>query len=681
MTYYLSVALDVPLPGLFDYASDKKLTKGTRVLVQFGKRQLIGMVWQTSKKPSIDPKKVRPIIRPLDDLPPMPTAWLRLAEFATSYYHHPLGAILLPTLPAPLRRTNAYTGKRSAGGPVARADKRPALVRKLIKLNYKVNSPELNNDQKNILDKLKALFNQPSTALLHGVTGSGKTEIYLRLAQQVLANNKQVLLLVPEINLTPQLQEIVQTRICNNQAELLAIMHSSLSDGDRLRMWLRASRGQAKILLGTRMALFTPMPDLGLIIVDEEHDSSYKQQEGLRYSARDLAIWYGHSLKIPVILGSATPSLETWRQAHDGHYQLFSLPRRAQNQSLPQIELIDTRNQFLENGLSEKLLQAIDTRLTKQEQSLIFINRRGYSPVLRCLSCAWLSQCKYCSTNTVLHKTYKKNLLQCHHCGHIEAVPKSCPDCGNPDIQAIGHGTQRLEEYLQQYFPKANILRIDADATRKKGSAQTLFDQVHSGQADILVGTQMIAKGHDFANLGLVGVLNSDAALFSHDFRAPERLFAQLMQVSGRAGRRIAGAQVYIQTDYPEQSVYQSLLSHDYISFANNCLNERQELSLPPYAKHALFTAQAKYLKDAISFLQQIKHTGLKLPTAPDLQIYDAVPLHIVRVAQIERAQLLIETQKRSSLHSFLNQLLPLVWQMSKPHNLRWDIEIDPANI
>lgn len=681
MTYYLSIALDIPLPGLFDYAYDKKLAKGTRVLVQFGKRKLIGMVWQTSEKPNIDPTKIRQIDAVLDDLPAMPKSWLRFAEFAANYYHHTLGAVLLPTLPAPLRRVAAYTGKRSAGGPVARADKRPAIKSKHIKLNYKVNTPELNQDQQTALNGLQKLFNSPTTALLHGITGSGKTEIYLRLASQALANKKQVLLLVPEINLTPQLQEIVQTRICDNQPELLAIMHSSLSDGDRLRMWLRASRGQARILLGTRMALFTPMPDLGLIIVDEEHDSSYKQQEGLRYSARDLAVWRGYDLKIPVILGSATPSLETWRQATENNYQLFSLAKRAQQQDLPQIKIIDTKNQYLENGFSKELLQAIAKRLEKHEQSLIFINRRGYSPVLRCLSCGWLSQCKYCSSNSVLHKAQHRNLLQCHHCGDIQAVPSACPDCGDPNIQAIGHGTQRLEEYLQQHFPDANILRIDADATRKKGSAQALFDQVHSGQADILVGTQIISKGHDFANLGLVGVLNSDAALFSHDFRAPERLFAQLMQVSGRAGRRTTGAHVYIQTDYPEQNVYQSLINHDYIGFANSCLTERRELALPPFSKQALFTAQASYLKDAINFLQQIKSVGLKLQPAADLIIYDAVPLHVVRVAQIERAQLLIEAGKRSSLHSFLNQLLPLIWQFDKKHQLRWDIEIDPANI
>lgn len=681
MNYYLSIALDVPILGLFDYAHTQKLAKGTRVLVQFGNRKLIGMVWQTNQKPNIELSKIRFIEQVLDDISPLPKSWLQLAEFAASYYHHPIGTILLPALPAPLRKPSAYTGKRSAGGPVARADKRPATHTKFKHLNYQVKTPELNSDQTKVLNRLELLLKKAKTILLHGVTGSGKTEIYLRIAQQVLTQNKQVLLLVPEINLTPQLQEIVQTRLCDNQPELLAIMHSNLSDGDRLRMWLRASRGQARILLGTRMALFTPMPDLGLIIVDEEHDSSYKQQEGLRYSARDLAVWHGHNLKIPVILGSATPSLETWRQAQNKNYALLSLPNRAKYQNPPIIKLIDTRNKYLENGFSNDLIQAIEKRLKNKEQSLIFINRRGYAPVLRCLSCGWLSQCKYCSTNTVLHKAKHRRLLQCHHCGNTQAVPHACPSCNNPDIQLIGHGTQRLEEFLQETFPQANILRIDADATRKKGSAQLLFDQVHSGEADILVGTQMVSKGHDFANLSLVGILNSDSSLFSHDFRAPERLFAQLMQVSGRAGRHTAGSEVYVQTDYPDQSVYQSLIAQDYIGFADSSLQERLSLGLPPASKQALFAAQAPTINEAISFLQQIKRLALKIGHDNNVRIYDAVPLHIVRVAQIERAQLLIESDQRKALHIFLDKLLPLVWQLEKKHYLRWDIEIDPANI
>lgn len=680
MNYYLAIALDIPLQGLFEYTHTERLAPGTRVIVSFGHRQMIGMVWRTSNKPNLDPDKIKPINTVINDLPPMPASWLRLAKFAANYYQRQLGEVLLPSLPGPLRKVSAYTGK-SASSPVERADKRPKLNRKPVSGSYQVAIPELNAEQRQVFKQLESSLTNAGTNLLHGITGSGKTEIYLRLAQKVLAQGKQVLLLVPEINLTPQLEQIVKTRICNDQPELLAIMHSNLSEGDRLRMWLRTARGQARILLGTRLALFTPMPELGLIIVDEEHDASYKQQEGLRYSARDLAIWRAYDLKIPVLLGSATPSLESWRNACEGNYKLYSLTQRAQQQNLPTVKLIDTKNKYLENGFSSQLIQALKTSLDKKEQSLIFINRRGYAPVLRCLACGWVSECKYCSAKTVLHKGGKYNTLQCHHCGNTSRVPRACPECGNPDIQALGHGTQRVEQFLKEQFPQANIVRIDADATRKKGSAQVLFATIHSGQADILVGTQMVSKGHDFANLGLVGVLNADASLFAHDFRAPERLFAQLMQVSGRAGRRNSGAQVLVQTDYPEQSVYQSLIKHDYISFANDCLNERKQLGLPPYTSHVLFGAQAKHIKDALHFLEQIKQLGHKFNQDKHIRIYDAVPLHIVRVAQIERAQLLIEADKRSYLHHFLHQLLPLVWQLEKKHSLRWDIEIDPAYI
>lgn len=690
-TVYLAVALDVPLPGLFDYAHDRPVAPGVRVRVMFGRRAMVGMVWAVRSAPGVAADRVRPIEAMLDDLPPMPDDWLRLVEFAAHYYHRPLGEVALPVLPPPLRKPAAYTGARSAGGPVCRADRRPGLSRggrgKPKEGGTEPSRdaqardgamPSLTDAQARALEGLRDLAaSGAGVALLHGVTGSGKTELYLRLARQVLEAGRQVLLLVPEINLTPQLENSVRMRL----GDRLAVIHSRLSEGDRLRAWLRASRGQADILLGTRLALFTPLPRLGLIVVDEEHDASYKQQDGLRYSARDLAVWRGHDLGIPVVLGSATPSLETWRHAQAGDYRLLSLPERAQAQPLPDIRLVDTRRARLEQGFTPQLLDALEARLSQGGQSLVFLNRRGYAPVLRCASCAWVSQCRRCTAHMVLHRLGGRHVLQCHHCGDAMPPPRACPECGDQDIQPMGRGTQRIEEFLAERFPGARILRIDADATRRKGSAEALFARAHAGEADILVGTQMVSKGHDFARLGLVGVLNADAMLFSQDFRAPERLFAQLMQVAGRAGRRQGGAQVIVQTDYPDQAVYQALLCHDYARFADYALAERRDLGLPPFSSQALLTAQAAQVRDALDFLAAARARAQSLPEAAGVRIHDPVPLRIVRVARVERAQLLFESDTRMALHRLLRALLPGLDETARGVVLHWGIEIDPQEI
>ncbi|MHA3904107.1 primosomal protein N' [Castellaniella sp. WN] len=675
-TVYLAVALDVPLPGLFDYSHDRPVAPGVRVRVTFGRRAMVGMVWAVRDTPGVAADRVRPIEAVLDDLPPMPADWLRLAEFAAHYYHRPLGEVLLPVLPPSLRKPAAYTGARSAGGPVCRADRRPGASRAARKRKDAVQA--LTDAQVRALTGLEDLLAAGAgVALLHGVTGSGKTELYLRLARRVIAAGRQALLLVPEINLTPQLEQSVRARL----GDRLAVIHSRLSEGDRLRAWLRASRGQADILLGTRLALFTPLSRLGLIVVDEEHDASYKQQDGLRYSARDLAVWRGHDLGIPVVLGSATPSLETWRHAQEGDYRLLSLPDRAQAQPLPEIRLVDTRRARLEQGFTPQLLDALEARLARGGQSLVFINRRGYAPVLRCASCAWVSQCRRCTAHMVLHRLGGRHVLQCHHCGDAMPVPRACPDCGDPDIQPMGRGTQRVEEFLAERFPGARVLRIDADATRLKGSAEALFARAHAGEADILVGTQMVSKGHDFARLGLVGVLNADAMLFSQDFRAPERLFAQLMQVAGRAGRREGGARVIVQTDYPEQAVYQALLRHDYAGFAAYALEERRDLGLPPFSCQALLTAQAVRVRDALDFLEAARARSRSLPESAGVRIHDPVPLRIVRVARVERAQLLFESDGRGALHRLLRALLPGLDELARGAVQHWGIEIDPQEI
>lgn len=695
--YYLAVALDVPLPGLFDYSHSQPVAPGVRVRVRFAHREMIGMVWQSLDTPTIAADRVHPIEAVLDDLPPMPADWIRLAHFAARYYHRPLGEVLMPVLPLSLRRPAAYTGARASGGPVCRADRRPH-TRAVIQGDPDAAAspkPTLNADQVRAFAALTAWLSSPSegpvprdaaastagVALLHGVTGSGKTEVYLRLAQECLDRGQQVLILVPEINLTPQLQQSVQARL--RPGSSLAVLHSRLSEGDRLRAWLQVMRGQASILLGTRLALFTPMPRLGLIVVDEEHDASYKQQEGLRYSARDLAVWRGHDLGIPVVLGSATPSLETWQHAQQGRYCLLSLPDRARASTPPLVTLLNTRKAPLQEGFSAPLLDALRETLAAGEQSLVFINRRGYAPVLRCPSCAWVSDCERCTAHMVLHRSRsaRRACLQCHHCGASSAVPRACPLCGDQDLKPLGSGTQRVEAFLAEQLPGARILRIDADATRRKGSAEALFAQVHAGEADVLVGTQMVSKGHDFSRLALVAVLNADAMLFAQDYRAPERLFAQLMQVTGRAGRHGQPGRVLVQTDYPEQTVYQSLVQHDYAGFAAATLEERRVLALPPWSHQALITAQSRHLQEALDFLLEVRRLALTHCSPDTVRVLDAVPLRIMRVDRHERAQMLLEADQRPPLHRVLQDLLPQVESLPRPASLRWAVEIDPQEI
>lgn len=681
--YWLRVALDVPLDGLFDYRSPDPVPVGSRVIVSFGRRKLIGIVIQIIDQPAIDIGRIKTVDQVLDDLPPLAPDWIRLAEFAARYYQRPLGEVMLPALPAGLRKVSSYQGKRSAGGPVRRIDARAGAGHASVQPDK---APVLNTEQERAVRTIGELQGY-RTVLLHGVTGSGKTEVYLHAAQAVLARGLQVLLMVPEINLTPQLEQSLRARLAVIAGpDALAVLHSGLADGERLRSWLGVQRGKARVLLGTRLAVFTPIPDLGLIIVDEEHDASYKQQEGLRYSARDLAIWRGHDRQVPVVLGSATPSLESWSHAERGQYLKLTLGQRARAVTLPQVRLVDTRRLTLTQGFSPQLVEALGERLDRGEQSLIFLNRRGYAPVLNCSSCGWVSQCPRCTVYTVLHRGGgRRNYLQCHHCGFQSPVPPACPDCGDQDLRPMGRGTQRVEEHLADLFPKARVVRIDADSTRLKGSAAALFAKVHAGEIDIIVGTQMVAKGHDFTNLGLVGVLNADSMLFAHDFRAPERLFSQLMQVAGRAGRHARGAEVIIQTDYPEQPVYQALTRHDYNGFASYGLAERKSVGLPPYAFQALLTAEAAQLDRALDFLEQARALPEQHPddyaTAHAVTLYDPVPLRVVRVANIERAQLLAESRSRPALQAFLMTWSTVLTELSARLKVRCQLEVDPLEI
>jgi primosomal protein N' (replication factor Y) len=674
----LRVALDTPLDVCFDYlwrpddGAAHPPTAGQLVLVPFGRREAVGLIVSVHARSDVPLDKLKHAIAIRLQLPPLSVDWLSLCAFAADYYQRPLGEVSIPGLPKNLRAEKTVSLDRALKklqkGPV----QQPATS---------IDMPQLNSAQQ---DAVEAIVNAKGFApiLLHGVTGSGKTEVYLRAAAHVLTTqpDAQILILVPEINLTPQLEANVRARFPD---VAVATLHSGLAEGERLTHWLEAHLGRARIVLGTRLAILASLPHLQLIIVDEEHDPSYKQQEGLRYSARDLAVWRAHQLDIPVVLGSATPSLESWQHAQSGRYRKLVLrDRAAKDAVLPKVGLIDLerkapREQVTE-GMSATLLQALTQRLERGEQSLLFLNRRGYAPVIACDACGWISGCRRCSAYLVLHKRDRR--LRCHHCGWEQAIPRSCPDCGNVDLQPLGRGTQRLEETLQQLFPQARIMRIDADSTRLKGSAQAAFDAVHRGEVDILIGTQMVAKGHDFQNLTLVGVINPDTALFSHDYRASERLFAQLMQVAGRAGRsaqKDSGSisEVLIQTRYPQHPLYAAVRAHDYDRFADDLLEERRQAGMPPFMYQALLRAEAKELETAMVFLKEAAHRV----DHPGITINDPIPMTMTRVANMDRAQLLVECASRAALQGFLKTWLAALRTIKT--RVRWSLEVDPVDI
>lgn len=535
-----------------------------------------------------------------------------------------------------------------------------------------IGMPALNREQQEAADAIGGAVGF-TPLLLYGVTGSGKTEVYLQACARVLARDPQaqILILVPEINLTPQLEGNIRARF---PGLMLATLHSSLSEGERVLHWLSAHQGQARIVLGTRLAILASLPHLQLIVIDEEHDPSYKQQEGLRYSARDLAVWRAHQLGIPIVLGSATPSLESWHHASTGRYRKLELRERAVRDAvLPTVRLLDMERDKPKDGLTAGLMKALRQRLEQGEQSLLFLNRRGYAPVITCEACGWISNCTRCTSFMVLHKP--EHRLRCHHCSLELRIPRHCPTCGNVDLQPLGRGTQRFEEGLSAMFPEARILRIDADSTRLKGSAQEAFDSVHRGEVDILIGTQMVAKGHDFKKLTLVGILNPDTALFSQDYRASERLFAQLMQVAGRAGRAGNASEVLIQTRYAAHPLYAAVVRHDYERFAGNLLEERRQAALPPYMYQALLRAEAPELATAIAFLEEARDI---LPFDA-ITINDPIPMTMTRVHNVDRAQLLVESPSRPALQAFLKQWLSLLRAMKS--RVRWSLEVDPLDI
>lgn len=660
--------------GLLDYTSEQPLAPGTLIRVPLGKRELPGVVWDGAPHHAVGDAELRAVASVLDAMPVLDADWRALVAFAAAYYQRGLGELALSVLPPELRKLDntrlARRVKRLQAGGAAAAAAPPAVPA----------APSLNTEQ---TAALQAIARATQPVLLHGVTGSGKTEVYLHASAEALRQGKQALVLVPEINLTPQLEARFAERF---PGRVLVSLHSGLTPAQRLRHWLLAHLGQADLVLGTRLAVFVPLPRLGLIVVDEEHDPSFKQQEGARYSARDLAVWRGHRQRVPVLLGSATPSLETWQRVQQGRYQRLALAERVGGGAMPRVRLLDMRQlpqmaEGTERVLAPALLSALQERLARGEQSLLLLNRRGYAPVLHCSACGWKSGCPHCSAWRVFHK--QDRTLRCHHCGLCERVPRACPDCGNLDIAPMGRGTEKLQEQLAVLLPQARVGRIDGDTTRGAGMLQQQLQAVHAGEVDVLVGTQMVAKGHDFRRVTLVAAVNPDTALFSSDFRAPERLFALLMQAAGRAGRDVeqaARSEMWVQTWHPHHPVYAALCRHDYAAFAAAQLEERRGAGLPPFAALALVRADARNAETATAFLQEAAALARDLS---GVTVYPVVPPHVAKVADVERMQMLLESSSRSALQAMLAGWLPQLDGLRGRHKglLRWAVDVDPLVI
>ena len=757
MTHRLQVAVETPahagLADALDYASDQAYPAGTLLRVPLGRREVPGIVWPPRPNASDEgadahetpAEALKPVKDALTSLPPLPAAWCRLVEFCARYYQRAIGEVALSVLPPELRKlddtgllkrirklekalgllpptapkrrrgqavevadadavgaapVDARADAQVAGSPVEGAPLAGAAGTAGDPPSATPTLPALTPEQATVMAALADQFSapQPACHLLHGVTGSGKTEVYLRAAQAALDAGRQALVLVPEINLTPQLEARFAERFPGRR---LVSLHSGLTPAQRLQHWLAAHLGHADLVLGTRLAIFCPLPRLGLIVIDEEHDPSYKQQDGARYSARDLAVYRGRLEQVPVILGSATPSLETWQHAQTGRYRLLTMAERVGQGELPRVRVLDMNLQppvargQQQPALARPLLDAIGERMARGEQSLLFLNRRGFAPVLSCGSCGWKSGCPHCSAWRVFHKLDRT--LRCHHCGFAERVPTACPDCGNLDIQPVGRGTERLEEQMAELLQgmerqgggPARVARIDADTTRLKGSLESQLAAVHEGEVDVLVGTQMITKGHDFRRVTLVAAVNPDSALFTADFRAPERLFASLMQAGGRAGRDAgvaARSEMWVQTWSPTHPLFAALKRHDFAAFAASQLAEREMAGLPPFSHLALLRCEAREAAVAEAFMQAARDEAQTLMAelgVAEVMFYAPVPPHVAKVAGLERRQMLIESPSRVALQRLLAHWLPALHPLRSAHRgiARWAIDVDPMSI
>lgn len=724
---YHRIAVNVPLSdGLLTYSHSEPLPQGTRVLVPFRNKTVVGIVWETDITPDMDTARILSVQTAFVEEKPLPQSWRDLLAFTSRYYHYPTGQAVFAALPQGLKETRAVEmpqpplfyalneAGRAQTPPPARFNKKAALwdalllggmtmaalkqvnaqAAKLIEdwaeqgwietteaakpvlrsYHGQASHSEfvLNADQQKASDEIQTTLGCFRPFLLYGITGSGKTEVYFDAMAKVLAQGRQVLFLLPEINLTPQLLKRVEDRFADVPT---AVLHSQMAAGRRTQDYLRAMLGQAKLVIGTRLAVFTPLPDVGLIVVDEEHDGSFKQDNELRYHARDLAVWRAKQSGCPIILGSATPSLESWHKAQSGAYRLLQLTERAHTAAqLPQVDILNVGRLKLDNGFSPQALQLLKQNFEAGGMSLVYLNRRGFAPALFCGDCGHTFGCPNCSAKMVLHQRARQ--LRCHHCDHREPIPFKCPDCGNQDLTAVGHGTQRVEETLRAFLPKAAVVRVDRDSTAHKNDWADLYRRIADNEIDILVGTQMLAKGHDFARLNLVIVLNADGSLYSADFRAPERLFAELMQVSGRAGRADKPGKVLIQTQLPEHPVFAAVKAQDYAVFAENELNERQMFAMPPFGFQTAVRADAPRVADAMEFLNAAKAS--LAPLLPEsVSQFGAAPMLMVRLAERERAQIFLESTSRQDLHRAVS-LWVQVLQQNRDGKIRWSVDVDP---
>ena len=724
--FYHHIAVNVPLSdGILTYSHSEPLPPGTRVLVPFRNKTVVGIVWETDIAPDMDTARILSVQTAFVEERPLPQSWRDLLSFTSRYYHYPTGQAVFAALPQGLKETRAVEmpqtplfyalneAGRAQTPPPSRFNKKAALwdallsggmtmaalkqvnaqAAKLIEdwaeqgwietaeaakpvlMSYHGQASHsefvLNADQQKASDEIQTAFGKFQPFLLYGITGSGKTEVYFDAMAKVLAQGRQVLFLLPEINLTPQLLKRVENRFVDVPT---AVLHSQMAAGRRTQDYLRAMLGQAKLVIGTRLAVFTPLPDVGLIVVDEEHDGSFKQDNELRYHARDLAVWRAKQSGCPIILGSATPSLESWHKAQSGAYRFLQLTERAHAAAqLPQVDILNVGRLKLNNGFSPQALQLLKQNFEAGGMSLVYLNRRGFAPALFCGDCGHTFGCPNCSAKMVLHQRARQ--LRCHHCDHREPIPFKCPDCGNQDLTAVGHGTQRVEETLRAFLPKATIVRVDRDSTAHKNDWADLYRRIADNEIDILVGTQMLAKGHDFARLNLVIVLNADGSLYSADFRAPERLFAELMQVSGRAGRADKPGKVLIQTQLPEHPVFAAVKAQDYAVFAENELNERQMFAMPPFGFQTAIRADAPRVADAMEFLNAAKET--LAPLLPEsVSQFGAAPMLMVRLAERERAQIFLESTSRQDLHRAVS-LWVQVLQQNRDGKIRWSVDVD----
>ena len=722
------VAVPAPLFRLFDYRIPSSLAgqlrPGCRVRINFGNRKLVAILIRTSQHSDFPLHKLKPVIELLDAAPCLPAENLALLDWAAAYYQHPVGEVFNTAITARLRAghdniasTERYWQSTAADKDVAtllkRAPKQQQVLQVLeqhsvmsqSQLDLKLNNwrspmqalvdkqlarhfeqatviegnpepkagPTANAQQLDVIDNITAEGEQHAVHLLYGITGSGKTEVYIRLALACLERGEQVLLLVPEISLTPQLTDRFQQRL----SQSVAVMHSALNDTERHNIWHAAASKRLSMLIGTRSAVFTPMPKLGLIIIDEEHDSSYKQQDGFRYNARDLSLVRAKLANIPVILGSATPSLESLYNVDQQRYRLHRLSRRAASEHTTRVALIDMRRQTILDGLSESLLGHIQRHLDDGNQVMLFINRRGFAPVLLCHDCGWTISCQRCDAHMTYHKA--RNRLRCHHCDSEMPVPQTCGDCNSTELIALGSGTERIESILQQRFPDHELCRIDRDTTRNKGALQQKLDAVNQGKTRILIGTQMLAKGHDFPDVTLVGILDTDQALYSADFRAAEHLAQLITQVSGRAGRASKPGEVLIQTHHPDHPLLQTLLHSGYEAFSRVALEERQAALLPPYSHMIILRCEAHQHETALDFMRQAVEL-FQHYASEEVSIFGPVAAPMEKRAGRYRSQIILQSARRKPLHRCTRSVIPQLGELKPARKVRWSVDVDPVD-